>query len=181
MVGEIRDPETAQTAIRASQTGHLVLSTLHTNSAPAAVQRLVNLEIRPNDISSAMNMVISQRLVRVLCEHCKEPAKLSAAQRKKVKKELKNIPKKIRPDFDEIQFYKPQGCNKCGPSGYKGQTGVFEIMFNTDELSELISKKAPTSKIKKSALKQGMLTVREDAILKAAAGTTSLSEVERIS
>lgn len=181
MIGEIRDPETAQTAIRASQTGHLVLSTLHTNSAPAAIQRLINLEINPKDISSALNMVISQRLVRKLCEHCKKPADFSQSQQKKNKKELKNIPDQIRPGPNQTRFYTAQGCDKCGPSGYKGQTGVFEIMFNSENLSQLISEGASTSKIKKAALKQGMLTVRQDALLKAARGTTSIEEVNRIS
>lgn len=181
MIGEVRDPETAQTAIRASLTGHLVLSTLHTNDAPSSFQRLINLGVDPKDIASSCNMIIAQRLVRKLCPACRKKKELTPKQVEKIKSDLEGIPGSLKPDFNHLILYQAQGCEKCGPSGYKGMTGLFEILFVTEEIKNLIVTSPSTEQIKKAALKSGMLTIRQDGLLKALEGITTLEEVERVS
>ncbi|MDP1629481.1 MAG: GspE/PulE family protein, partial [bacterium] len=147
MLGEIRDEETAKTAIQAALTGHLVLSTLHTNDAAGAVQRLTNLGINSGDIASAFNAFLAQRLVRKLCQKCKEAYRPDENILKLIEAQLANIPASIKkPDFKK--FYKPIGCAECNNLGYRGQLGLFEILIKNEKIQELVSKNASTLEIK---------------------------------
>lgn len=171
MVGEIRDGETATVAVQAALTGHLVLSTLHTNDAPGALTRLVDMGVEPFLVASATSGILAQRLVRKLCDHCKEEytpdeSELKSLGLKKVKRQLK--------------FYKPVGCKKCRNSGYSGREAVFEILEMTEELRELVLKNASSDTIKRVALKNGMTTLRHDGLRKVVNGITSVEEVLRV-
>ncbi len=170
LVGEIRDTETAEIAIQASLTGHLVFSTLHTNDAPSAVTRLVDMGIEPFLISSSLMASLAQRLVRVLCAQCKAPDQPDLAT-------LEIIDML---DKKEANFYKPEGCPVCLQTGYVGRSAVYELMLVDDRIRELINRNADSNAIKKAAREGGMLTLREDAARKALSGLTSLSEVVRV-
>lgn len=173
MVGEIRDPDTAEIAVRSALTGHLVLSSIHTNDAPSALTRLTDMGVPPYITSSGLLGVIAQRLVRVLCDKCKEPVKLSGAR-------LVAAGFRASECTDVDHVYRAVGCDACGQSGYRGRLGVFEIMTMTDEVTELFLDRAPSETIRQLALKQGMITLREDALLKVCKGITSLEEVDRV-
>lgn len=171
MVGEIRDGETATVAVQAALTGHLVLSTLHTNDAPGALTRLVDMGVEPFLVASATSGILAQRLVRKLCEHCKEPytpddAELKSLGLGKVKKKL--------------TFHKSVGCKKCRKSGYSGREAVFEILEMNEELRELVLKNASSDTIKRVAIKNGMTTLRHDGLRKVVNGITSVEEVLRV-
>ncbi|MCO6431935.1 MAG: Flp pilus assembly complex ATPase component TadA, partial [Deltaproteobacteria bacterium] len=169
LVGEIRDKETIEIAIKAALTGHLVLSTLHTNDTSATIQRLLNMGVEPYLISSAVNLIVAQRLVRKICEDCKEKASISSSILEKfgVKaNELKNI-----------TLYKGAGCKECGNSGYRGRMPLYEIMVMTERLKELVLKGASSMEIKREARLQGMKTLREAGIELLAQGVTTLDEV----
>ncbi|MEN3047027.1 MAG: ATPase, T2SS/T4P/T4SS family [Candidatus Hydrothermales bacterium] len=172
MVGEIRDFETAEIAIRASLTGHLVLSTVHTNTAAATVTRLINMQIEPFLIASTLLIVVSQRLVRKICENCKEEYVPD-----------ESILLELSPDnpdrFKNVKFYRGRGCEKCFKIGYKGRTGLFEVMPITKTIRQLILKKAPTFEIEKAALEEGMISLREAGIRKIIRGITTPEEVLR--
>ncbi len=170
MVGEIRDFETAEIAIRASLTGHLVLSTVHTNTAAATVTRLINMEIEPFLIASTLLVVSSQRLVRKICESCKVPYQPEKA----ILYELSPNPEEV---FKGVTFYKGSGCKKCHGTGYKGRIGLFEVLPVTKRIRELILEKAPTHIIEKAAIEEGMLTLRESGIRKIKAGVTTPEEI----
>lgn len=176
MVGEIRDFETAQTAIRASMTGHLLLSTVHTNDAPSAVDRLHNLGLDYPDISSGLNVIIAQRLVRRLCKECKRPQKLSAQKRAKFRAILGPLAKSAA----QIKAFQAQGCQKCSWTGYFGRTGLFEIMYVDEVLRNLIAQGAGYAEIKKAAQNSGMITLKQAGLLKMLQGLTSLEELERV-
>ncbi len=170
MVGEIRDLETAEISIRASLTGHLVLSTVHTNSAAATITRLVNMDVEPFLIASTLLAVESQRLLRKICNKCR--------------KEMKYPPEVLMDaglDPEKINFplFKGEGCNECRGTGYKGRIGVFETMLVTSRIRELILKKAPTGEIEKAAVEEGMLTLRDSALHKLEQGVTTIEEVIR--
>ncbi len=172
MVGEIRDQETAEISIKAALTGHLVLSTLHTNDAPSAVQRLINMGIEPFMISASLLMVQAQRLVRRICPYCKEKHHYS-----------KDVYLALGLDYEkygEVDFYKGAGCEHCNESGYKGRTVIYEIMRVDDELRDLIAKGANTHTIKNKARELEMKTLRENGIQKAIDGITSLDEILRV-
>lgn len=169
MVGEIRDPETAAMAIQASLTGHLVLSTLHTNDAPTAATRLVDMGVEPFLLSSSLLAVIAQRLVRVLCPSCKEEHEPDMSE---LTLFTGNAPQKL---------WRAKGCEKCLGTGYKGQTGVFEFMHIDQEMKALLLKSADASTIRELAVSKGMTTLKEDGLKKAASGITSLEEVIRVS
>ncbi len=171
MVGEIRDLETADIAIKAAQTGHLVLSTLHTNDAPAAITRLINMGVAPFNIASTVNLVIAQRLVRRLCPACKKQVTLPTA----VMLEAGFSDEQIK----SATLFEPVGCNAC-TRGYRGRTGIYEMMPVTGETSELIMKKATQAEITRQVRTEGTLSLKEEGIKKAAAGITSLAEVERV-
>ncbi|MEA3305484.1 MAG: type II secretion system ATPase GspE [Candidatus Omnitrophota bacterium] len=171
MVGEIRDLETAQIAIQASLTGHLVFSTLHTNDAPGAITRLINMGVEPFLITSTLEAVIAQRLVRVICKNCRERHTLNAKEAEEL-----NLSDKERKN---AVFYKGRGCSQCNKSGYKGRTGIFEFLTITESLKSLIMEKVQTSVIRDVARKEGMRTLWEDGLDKIKEGTTAVEEVIR--
>ncbi|QBG49069.1 type II/IV secretion system protein [Verrucomicrobia bacterium S94] len=166
MIGEIRDRETAEIAVNAALTGHLVLSTLHTNDAPSAVTRLTDIGIKPFLISSAVRGIMAQRLVRTICKNCKTGYAPSETETQLVGR-ITNL-------------WKGEGCPACGNTGYHGRKGLFELMAINDELRELIYHQAPTAELRTSASACGMRTLREDGLRKAADGETTLSEVLRV-
>ena len=169
MVGEIRDFETAEIAIKAALTGHLVLSTLHTNDAPATVSRLLNMGVEPFLVASAVNLICAQRLLRTLCKDCKEPIDIPEQQLI----DLQAIPEHL-PDY---QVHHGVGCRTCNSTGHKGRLGVYEIMEMTDELGEFVLNGASTLELKREAIRQGMNTLRMSALKKLATGMTSIKEV----
>jgi len=172
LVGEIRDKETADTAIQAALTGHLVFSTLHTNDAPSALPRLIDLGVRPFLVASAVIGIMAQRLVRVLCTHCREPYTPEDS-------ELRAIGLS-RSQANEMTFFRPVGCPECGYRGYHGRLGVFEILTMDSTLRELTFKKAPVHQIREAAIRAGMFTLQQDAVSKAGRGITSIAEVLRV-
>jgi len=178
MVGEIRDEETAELAVHAALTGHIVLSTLHTNDALGVIPRLVDMGIEPYLLPPSLNVAISQRLVRRLCD-CKKETVPKESIKRIIKNELESIPSHKRKKFStsNIKVYEPVGCDKCGRSGYKGRVGIFEVLEMTDELAEIVLENTGESPLKKQARKQGMLTMRQDGILKALEGVTSVEAV----
>lgn len=187
MVGEIRDIETAEIAIQASLTGHLVVSTIHTNSASGAIPRFLSMGVKPFLLAPSLNAVIGQRLVRRLCETCKAPAKLSSAVLAEVKQTLASIPEASgeHPDLNNLAFFAPPAgekntCTTCSGLGYKGRVGIYEIFPMTKEIEEIIlSGKVSEFHIQELAVKQGMLTMAQDGLLKALDGMTSVEEVLR--
>jgi len=188
MVGEIRDKETANLAINAALTGHMVLSTLHTNSAAGAVPRLIDMECEPFLLSSTLNCVIAQRLVRRLCPE-KTKYFLKDSEVEEIGKycnleKILNILKKekiVGPNdtWKDIPFYKPQESEKC-PDGYQGRIGIFEVLIVTETIKELIVQEATSSKVQMQAMKEGMRTMIEDGFVKAAQGITSIEEILRV-
>lgn len=172
MVGEIRDLPTAEIAIQAALTGHLVMSTLHTNDAPSAMTRLIDMGIEPFLVSSSLIGSLAQRLVRVLCPECKEPYKPDDAELRKLG---------ITPEEGEgLTFYKPVGCEFCSERGYRGRSGVFELMGVDDKLKDLIVQKAPSVKLREAATRAGMQTLQQDAVKKIIQGITSVEEALRV-
>jgi len=183
MVGEIRDKETADTAIEASLTGHLVFSTLHTNSAVESITRLLNMGVQPYLITSTVELIIAQRLVRRACEHCKKPAKTSPEMLEIVKNALAEL--HVKGEIDpalakEMQFYETPGCDKCGGVGYKGRVGLYEVFRMDNELRKLISEGATMVQLQEAAQKNGMVTLEQAGIIKALEGATTLEEVYRV-
>ncbi len=172
MIGEIRDRETAKISVEAALTGHLVLATLHTNDAPGAVSRLNEMGVEPYLTSSAIDCVIAQRLARRLCERCREPVELEEG----VLKEL-GFPFERAPV--ECSFFRARGCPRCGGTGYRGRIGIFEMMLVSENLRELVLHRASGAEIARAAAAEGMVTLREDGLLKAASGLTSVEEVLR--
>jgi type IV pilus assembly protein PilB len=167
MVGEIRDHESARIAIEAALTGHLVLSTLHTNSAPGAAARLVDMGVEPYLVASAIGCVVAQRLARKLCPHCKRPTTVPA------------IEAGLAAD-GEVEIFEPGGCKRCRETGYHGRIGLFEVMRMTEEIGALILARAPASEITRCAIGQGMTTFVDDGLAKVRAGETTLTEIARV-
>ncbi len=183
LVGEIRDLETAETAVHASLTGHLVFSTLHTNDAAGTIPRLIDLGVRPNIIAPAINIAMAQRLLRKLCANCHKSSKPSPAERKKIEKELSAFPKDIKvPAAREWTIFKPEprGCALCNQLGYRGQIGVFEIILIDEALERLILREPSEYEIKKEAARQSQITMKQDGLLKVLAGVTDFAELERV-
>jgi len=182
MVGEIRDKESARIATDFALTGHLVFSTLHTNQAAGAIPRLLAMKIKPTSLSSSLNLVIAQRLVRRLCPKCKEKYQLPAEKIKLIKKNLAPLNKKSGfeiPSFTNL--YRAVGCSTCHGLGYQGRIGVFEFLLVDETIKELIIKQAPAFEIQKAAqTEQGMITFAQDALLKTIEGITSLEEIKRV-
>jgi len=174
MVGEIRDLETSQVAIQASLTGHLVLSTLHTNDAPEAITRLLDIGVEPYLISSSVTAVLAQRLVRTICQNCREPFQVEPG----VFAELGEHFLKSR---EPVTLYRGKGCKNCKQSGYWGRMGIFELFFVNEKIKQLISEKAPTPIIRQTAKETtGMISLREDGLNKVLRGMTTLEEVDRV-
>ncbi len=171
LVGEIRDQETAQIAIESALTGHLVLSTLHTNDAPGAVTRLIEMGVEPFLVSSAVDCILAQRLARRLCGECKVEDTPSRDVLLRAGFREDNLPERV---------YKAGGCKKCGNTGYRGRMGVHEVMLMTEEVGKLTIEEASSEEIKKVAVEQGMLTLREDGLEKVRSGATSIEEIVRV-
>lgn len=184
MVGEIRDKETANTAIEAALTGHLVLSTLHTNSSVETITRILNMGIAPYLLSSTLEIVIAQRLVRKICDHCKEehPADAETIEGIKMVLEKADLEGEIDPTLlEEMKFYKGKGCDKCNNTGYHGRVGLYEVLRIDNEIRRAIFDQLSVLEVQEIALKGGMLTLEQTGIIKALEGSTSLEEVYRVS
>ncbi|MFA6973252.1 MAG: GspE/PulE family protein [Parcubacteria group bacterium] len=180
MIGEIRDDETAQVAVQAALTGHLVLSTLHTNNAAGAVQRLFNMGVSPSDVASASNAFIAQRLVRRLCD-CKEKVAPTPAEKTKIEKVLQSISPKAEVEIPKItEIWKPKGCDQCNHLGYKGRLTVMEVFVLDRDIQTLIYQSAITAELQDKAVENGMITMAQDGILKVLEGETTIEEVERV-
>lgn len=167
MVGEIRDRETAGIAVQAALTGHLVLSTLHTRDAPSAITRLIDMGIEPFMIAAAIDCVVAQRLARVLCTHCKQPA---------------DVPSPLRSEhgLDDVELFEPVGCIRCGNTGFHGRVGLYEVMPITEEIRSLVLTRRGVSEIAASGVASGMSSMRQDGIEKVKEGLTTLAEVGRV-
>jgi type IV pilus assembly protein PilB len=182
MVGEIRDSETANIATNASLTGHLVLSTLHTNDASGAIPRLIDLGVQSFMLSAGLSVIIAQRLVRRVCEECVKEEKITSQELDRIKEILEKLPAEIKSkiDFAKIKtLRKGKGCKACNNTGYKGRVGLFEVLIVTDEMKKLIHQGASGQEIKEKAVKEGMVTMEQDGVLKVLDGITTLEEVER--
>jgi len=176
MVGEIRDRETAEIAIQAALTGHLVLSTLHTNNAASAVTRLIEMDIQPFLISSTILGVIAQRLIRKICSDCRTPYTASD-------QDLQNL-RVVSTEAElvgssKVTLYRGQGCMNCKKTGYRGRNGIFEMLVPDRDIRKLILSKASSEQIETEATGKGMINLREDGLLKIKAGITTLDEVLR--
>jgi type IV pilus assembly protein PilB len=197
MVGEIRDNETMEMAIHSAMTGHLVLSTLHTNSAAGTLPRLIDMGAEPFLLASTINVIMAQRLVRRLCPECRKEYFLSQDELKNLKDNYdidrileviqKNGTAKTEKneksgddEWKKIKFFKAAGCEQCGNEGYHGRLGIYEVLEVDDEIEKMISQKASTEEIENKAKEKGMLTMVEDGFIKAAQGATSLEELLRV-
>jgi len=192
MVGEIRDQETAEMAIHAAMTGHLVLSTLHTNDAPTTLPRLVDMGIPPFLVAFTTNIVMAQRLVRKICPHCRKKYKLDKIALQELSKIFdskkllllfkENIPNfNIEQELEEMTFYQGAGCRRCGQIGYKGRIGIYETLLIDQELIKKINTQSTADDIRNYAREKGMMTMFEDGLIKAKMGITTISEVLRVS
>lgn len=179
LVGEIRDKETAELAVHAALTGHIVLSTLHTNSAVGVIPRLIDMGIASFLLSASLNVAIAQRLVRRLCLHCRKEVRVLKEKRELVRKELSGIPKSLRPDInlEDIKLYQAKGCKYCNYKGKRGRIAIFELLAMTDQLEKIIGEHPSEVEILKEAKRQGMITMKQDGVIKALRGIVSLEEV----
>jgi type IV pilus assembly protein PilB len=173
MIGEIRDHETAKTSIEAALTGHLVLATLHTNDAPAAVTRLVEMGVEPFLVSSAVDCVIAQRLARRLCERCKRPYEVDEGTLGELGFPFSRYGEGGR------DFHEAVGCDRCGGTGYRGRIGIYEMMVVSGQIREMILKRVSTGEVSRVAESESMARLREDGLIKAARGVTTIEEVLR--
>jgi len=171
LVGEIRDFETAEIAVKAALTGHLVLSTLHTNDAPSTINRLMNMGIEPFLVASSLNLVCAQRLVRRVCSHCKVAESVAPQALEEIGF--------AADDARAVTPYRGKGCEKCNNTGYKGRVGLYEVMEITNELRELILVGASALELRRKAIEEGMITLRGSGLQKVKAGVTSIEEVLR--
>ena len=191
MIGEIRDQETAEEAVHAAMTGHIVLSTLHTNNAAGAVPRLLDIGVEPYLIASTLNTVVGQRLVRKICADCKKPLKLdekTAASLGRdfdlehlleVMKREEALDKKAK-HITDLDFYEGAGCDKCGHTGYKGRMGIYEVLDNTEPIQKLVVSRATTSQVQAQAVSESMALMWQDGFIKANQGLTTISEILRV-
>jgi type IV pilus assembly protein PilB len=192
MIGEIRDKETAEEAVHAAMTGHIVFSTLHTNSAAAALPRLLDIGVEPFLIASTINAVLAQRLVRVVCKDCKAEAQLDDVTLESLAKifhmdkllsimiQSGAVPAKVK-NLKEIKFYKGQGCDKCGHSGYKGRLGIHEVLEISVPIADMIMQRKSSQEIQDQAEKEGMVLMWQDGFIKASKGITTIDEILRVS
>jgi len=183
MVGEIRDKETAELAVHAALTGHVVLSTLHTNDSIGAIPRLIDMGVEPFLISSSLKAIVAQRLVRRICEFCKEEIKLQEAARESIERSLAQIPESQKRDLDipkEMKIYKGKGCPKCANTGMKGRIGIFEVLFMSEEVTSHLNHEIGEEELRKIAKAQGMVMMKQDGIVKVLKGLTTLEEVDRV-
>lgn len=181
MVGEVRDAETGSLVIHAALTGHIVLSTLHTNNAIGVVPRLIDMGIEPYLISPTLNVVIAQRLVRKLCSDCKKEIKPKKEIKDLILKEIDDLPSGTKVNIKKtFTIFEAVGCKKCGNTGFSGRIGLFEVLSMTPELADIILKKPSDATILKEARRQGMIDIRQDGILKVLEGITTIEEVMRV-
>ena len=192
MIGEIRDKETAEEAVHAAMTGHIVFSTLHTNSASAALPRLLDIGVEPYLIASTINAVLAQRLVRVICKDCQKEIKLDDVTIESLGKQFRMekllpiliragaVPAKVK-SVKELTFFKGEGCDKCGHSGYRGRMGLHEILEVTNEVAEMIMAHKSAPEIQEQGEKEGMVLMWEDGFIKALKGITTIDEIVRVS
>lgn len=182
MVGEIRDKETAEIAVHAALTGHLLFSTLHTNNAIGAMPRMIDMGIEPFLLTASVNLVMAQRLVRKICQNCKKETALSKPLEEELKKSLVGVPDDYLEGVDvkNLKIYKGEGCDKCGHTGYAGRFGIYEVLPNTNEIQDLILAKSSTHKIYEEAAKLGMISMKQDGIVKILRGETTMDEVIRV-
>jgi type IV pilus assembly protein PilB len=183
LVGEIRDLETAKIALQAALTGHLVLSTLHTNDAAGTIPRLVDLGADPSSIAPALKMAVAQRLIRKVCEKCSSLDKATPEEISEIKNGLKKLPKKIKiPDLEKIKIARPKkgGCQACNFIGYKGRLGLFEAFLVDSEIEKFILTNPPISAVKDLAVQKGMVTMYQAGLINVAMGITTLEEVKRV-
>lgn len=183
MVGEIRDKETAELATHAALTGHLVLSTLHTNNAIGVIPRLIDMGVEPFLIASSLNIAIAQRLVKKICSHCKEEISASLSVEKIIRKELENVPDDQKDDLDlknSLKLFRGKGCRECKQSGFSGRIGIYEVLLMTPELEAIMSSSISDAEIAKEAERQGMITMKQDGIMKVLLGRTTIEEVLKV-
>jgi len=183
MVGEIRDGETAEVAVEAALTGHKVISTIHANSAAAAIPRFMSMGVKPFLLAPALNAVMAQRLARKICKNCKEEIQIEPEKLEKIKKYLSEIPEKsgFKVDLNDLHFFKGKGCETCHGLGYKGRIGLYEVMTVTPKIEEIIlSGKVSEYDLEKLAMEDGMIKMVQDGLLKAIQGTTTVDEVFRV-
>jgi len=194
MVGEIRDKETMEIAIHSAMTGHLVLSTLHTNSAAGTIPRLLDMGAEPFLIASTVNVVMAQRLVRKLCPDCRQSFTLDGELLKSLGNEIdldrvlsvaaqnnfvdKNVA--AEKDWSKTNFFRAVGCERCSQEGYKGRVGIYEVMEISEDIAKMVSARADSNEIEKKACEEGMMKMLEDGIVKALQGTTSVEEILRV-
>jgi type IV pilus assembly protein PilB len=183
MVGEVRDAETANMATHAALTGHLVLTTLHTNDAAGALPRLTNMGVEPFLITSSINLIIGQRLVRRICPKCREQVEVPENLKKVVEAEIEKIPKNNKEDLARIKtplkFFQGKGCKECN-QGYKGRLGIFEVLTVSSKIEDMVIGRSGTNEILSQAQSEGMITMRQDGILKSLEGLTTIDEVIRV-
>jgi len=181
LVGEIRDLETAEITLQAALTGHLVFTTLHTNDAAGTVARLTSLGAKPSNIGPAINMVIAQRLVRMVCQKCTEFKKISPEGLKKLKKEIGSLKGvKITKLTPELKTPKIKGCQNCNFTGYRGRIGIFEAFLVDDEMEKFILTNPSIAALREKVIKKGMITMKKDGLIKVLKGITTIEEVERV-
>ena len=183
MVGEIRDKETAELTTHAALTGHLVLSTLHTNNAIGVIPRLIDMGVEPFLISSSLNIAIAQRLVKKICDHCKEEIPVSLSMEKIIREELEKISDDQKKDLntkDKLKLFHGKGCEECKQSGFSGRVGVYEVLLMTPELESVMSSNISDVEITKEAKRQDMITMKQDGIMKALTGITTIEEILRV-
>lgn len=180
MVGEIRDSETAETAVNAASTGHLVFSTLHTNNAAGTFPRLLGLGVNPKVVSSAITVAMAQRLARKLCSSCKKEIPLTGADKHLVEKVMSNIHTPTYKDIQQKTVWTAVGCEKCNKTGFKGRIGIFEAILMTPKIEAVVLQNPSEHEIKAAALDQGILTMPQDGVVKVLKGVTSLEELRRV-
>jgi type IV pilus assembly protein PilB len=182
MVGEIRDNETADLAVQAALTGHVVLSTLHTNNAAGVIPRLIDMNVAPFLLPSSLNIMLAQRLVRKLCDNCKKPENVSPEVEKIIEAEIAKMAPEVRETVKHkapYQVYKAEGCEKCKGKGFSGRIAIYEVMKMTRELEDIINSGASEGKIRDEGVRQGMVSLRQDGIMKALEGVVSIDAVLR--
>jgi type II secretory ATPase GspE/PulE/Tfp pilus assembly ATPase PilB-like protein len=184
-VGEMRDMETAETAIHASMSGHLVFSTIHSNDAVGVILRMADIGVRAYVLAPAINLVIAQRLVRKVCEHCGQEYKVDAKTREHIKQVMEGVREEVFDksvlDQKNLTFIKSVGCKECGGMGYRGRTGAYELFAVKGEIEELILSGVDSQRIGEAARRQGMTTIAQDAYIKVINHITTVEEVERVS
>lgn len=182
LVGEVRDKETAEIAVQAALTGHLVFSTVHANSASAGVPRLLDLGVKSISLAPALNLLIAQRLVRRLCSSCRVPKELDQETKTRIETYVRAIPDRVKKEeyLTKIQLYEPKGCEVCNNTGYKGRVGVYELLVVTPAIQELITKQAGQIEIEKAIAQTDFVSMQQDGVLKVLSGATTFEEVEEV-